>query len=1227
MDKIILLFFLIASKTYVISQQSSSKCEENFYNIAFGHFTTPNYPDYYGDNRRCHYSINIPRVRNIVLAFIDFDVEAFHDFVQIGTGEILRENAIINYTAEHFSVRPSMEIASDLVWLTLTSDSSYGGRGFDVAFYQGPHCGENFYGINSGHFTSPNYPSNYGNNLTCHYIISIPEAHSIRVTFLDYDVESLFDFVQVGKGPISHENTLINYTTDYIHLPPPLEVASDFVWLVFRSDFSIAKRGFYLTFSAGSNCDETFYGTNSGHFTSPNYPTYYGNNLRCHYIINIPGVQSITLEFINYDVEKMFDFVQVGKGPISHENSLINYTADYSPVPPPLEVASDFVWLIFSSDSSVGGRGFSLTFSAGQNCGKEFYDDSFGRLTSPNYPEYYANDLRCQYIISIPGVRSITLEFHDYDVEPFLDFVQVGKGPISYENSLINYTADYFPLPPPLEVASDLVWLIFSSDSSVAGRGFVIQYSSDSKCGGNFYNAPTDGIVSPSYPHYDDGDQFSCYEISIPDVSSITLTFNDYDIRDGLGYIGIGTGQDLLENTLFKSKKHYAVLPPPLEIASDYVWIVFASDGSVKQRGFNMTYSSESNCGKRFYNIPNGYFSSADCSSNNCHKGHCNNVISIPGALTIKLVFVDFDMGSPHNYVEIGTGLLLHENILFRYDKLSVPPPRPLAIASDTVWVTFHNESSIDVSSSFKIAFSEGSYCGKRYQDVEKGYISSSDCTSDECKDAKCNSIIHMREAFSIKLKFVEFDMRSPNDYIEVGTGLYINDKVLFKYNSSSQPLQKTLEVATDAVWISFHTYRITGFVSRFNMTFSKGAPCGGRSLNQHTGKLRQKGKTTNYVDDEEAHCVYFISIPDALSISLDFNFGLSRHAEISCGEARHGNLVKRYNDQKSIEVACNMILLIDRPPPERLVISFSVEHNCGRRIINQRFGHIVPSNLHNAHSDDLRCLFYISIPDNRLIFLIFNFFDLEHDQPYIEIGTSSLISDPDSRLHRFTASSNIQYFIEAKADKVWIKIYTGQSEASQGINITYSADPMPPTVPKITIDNDPVTEGDRLILTCHSTGIPPPDYKWYYNGEYLNINDKQYTIAAASVDDSGEYSCTATNEENTTRSSIYVDVLHHSFPWIIIYIAVPTVLCLTATVIVLLCICKCRRKRRKEATTGNEGKIDNAKNIGDENCYLEPEEFIYSELDIPMESLGEYEKPAKPKSYTPAEETYLKMY
>ncbi|XP_070547397.1 uncharacterized protein [Ptychodera flava] len=162
-------------------------------------------------------------------------------------------------------------------------------------------------------------------------------------------------------------------------------------------------------------------------------------------------------------------------------------------------------------------------------------------------------------------------------------------------------------------------------------------------------------------------------------------------------------------------------------------------------------------------------------------------------------------------------------------------------------------------------------------------------------------------------------------------------------------------------------------------------------------------------------------------------------------------------------------------------------------------------------------------IPEVRRIYLIFNFFDLEHDPDYIEIGTGTLISDRDNRLHRYSGSHKIPDFVKVKSNKVWIQFYTDKSEKRQGFNISYSADPGPPSVPRIIINNEQVMEGDRVTLTCLATGIPPPDYKWYFNGKYLDGKDNQYTIAAVSIGDSGQYSCTATNEENTTMSSIYL--------------------------------------------------------------------------------------------------------
>ena len=49
-------------------------------------------------------------------------------------------------------------------------------------------------------------------------------------------------------------------------------------------------------------------------------------------------------------------------------------------------------------------------------CEHTFTSES-GTLNSPGYPYYYANDLRCQWTITVQPGKTITLDFISFEVE------------------------------------------------------------------------------------------------------------------------------------------------------------------------------------------------------------------------------------------------------------------------------------------------------------------------------------------------------------------------------------------------------------------------------------------------------------------------------------------------------------------------------------------------------------------------------------------------------------------------------------------------------------------------------------------------------------------------------------------------------------------------------------------------------------------------------------------
>ena len=72
-------------------------------------------------------------------------------------------------------------------------------------------------------------------------------------------------------------------------------------------------------------------------------------------------------------------------------------------------------------------------------------------------------------------------------------------------------------------------------------------------------------------------------------------------------------------------------------------------------------------------------------------------------------------------------------------------------------------------------------------------------------------------------------------------------------------------------------------------------------------------------------------------------------------------------------------------------------------------------------------------------------------------------------------------------------------------------------------------TVGQPITLHCDVDSNPPPLIKWYSNGVevitmsglYLSENNRKLTIAAAQVDDMGDYVCEATNEAGSGMNTL----------------------------------------------------------------------------------------------------------
>ncbi|XP_069616985.1 enteropeptidase [Ranitomeya imitator] len=121
-------------------------------------------------------------------------------------------------------------------------------------------------------FSSPNYPQNYPNLASCIWYLNAAEGHNIQLHFQAFDLESIYDVVEVRDGRGSDSLLLAVYTgTNQV---PDVFSTTNHMTVYFTSDSSTTKKGFVANFTTGyrlgmpERCDPSSFQCNSGECVS-----------------------------------------------------------------------------------------------------------------------------------------------------------------------------------------------------------------------------------------------------------------------------------------------------------------------------------------------------------------------------------------------------------------------------------------------------------------------------------------------------------------------------------------------------------------------------------------------------------------------------------------------------------------------------------------------------------------------------------------------------------------------------------------------------------------------------------------------------------------------------------------------------------------------------------------------------------------------------------------------
>ncbi|KAI6170816.1 putative cubilin [Aphelenchoides bicaudatus] len=422
-----------------------------------GYIESPNYGHAYFPNLNCLWSLDASDAFNnslfqdlgmIRLEFVDLDVDSDGlnkdifgdpscpgDYIKLST---MPDERFCN------AHRPKIVFAREKMEIEFVTNgqSKYKSRGTGFRIKYQTMCYQELKAAN-GTIQSPNYRFPSPVPFKCHYHIASSPQATVKINF-DY----------IGLRPFSmaciHPRFANNITDDYVEFAGghSSNIQINRRYYCSRYPFSApngefvasGNKGLSFVYSTSGDKENTGFLFHyeiehigcggysigmSGRIQSPNYPEIYPPNLYCIYTIllfkpkdlSIYQTHGVRLTFDTFNVENIasrddcgFDAVRVYEH-YRDENNTGKLLGRFCGVrtPPPILTTHSTMAIVFLSDRSVSGTGFSAHWEAvnlAKDCNRVFNEPS-GLITFDS--DDFEDVTTCDYIIVLPTMNRIEL--------------------------------------------------------------------------------------------------------------------------------------------------------------------------------------------------------------------------------------------------------------------------------------------------------------------------------------------------------------------------------------------------------------------------------------------------------------------------------------------------------------------------------------------------------------------------------------------------------------------------------------------------------------------------------------------------------------------------------------------------------------------------------------------------------------------------------------------------
>jgi cubilin len=432
--------------------------------------------------------------------------------------------------------------------VTFQSDISRSMRGF-LATYKtepGAGCG-GLMRARAGVITSPNYPNNYDAHDDCGWLLEVDPAHTVKLTFEDFDVEPhsncSYDYVALYDGNSTDVPLLLLHCGRDVPEPPTVRSSGNQMYVRLKADGSVSAKGFKANFTRG--CGARIITEEGGQLTSPGYPNMWTEQDNCSWIIQgARETDRVTLHVTFMDLDPpvnsgncsaMAGHLAVRDGEDEDAPLLGRYCGHIAPVAITSAGSALFVHLenrvgVRSGYSYAATQRFMATYTVEDSaCGGEL-SSLAGRFAAPGFPDSYPPGVECVWTITAAPGNLASLSFSMFDLEASeacnKDYVDIFiDGPEGQHVG--RFCGSQLPPAESIPTANKF-WIKFNSDSTEpVGAGFIGEYH---LLHGGQLEGPSGEIASPGYPRPIHNGDLYAWTVTVSEGMAVDVTFTDFDV-------------------------------------------------------------------------------------------------------------------------------------------------------------------------------------------------------------------------------------------------------------------------------------------------------------------------------------------------------------------------------------------------------------------------------------------------------------------------------------------------------------------------------------------------------------------------------------------------------------------------------------------------------------------------------------------------------------------------